>query len=147
MSYYQHVLIACDYSPESLKIGFKAKALAGQHQAKLSLLHVLDNIAMPDTAYGTMIRLDKPSDDWHLQQEKAKLLEFAKLLGIPQVNCWLIWGLPKQEIVEFAQEQAVDLIVVGSHERHGLALLLGSTANSVLHHTQCDVLAVRLQED
>ncbi|MEO1899758.1 MAG: universal stress protein, partial [Methylococcales bacterium] len=40
-----------------------------------------------------------------------------------------------------------DLIVVGSHGRHGLALLLGSTANGVLHHAVCDVLAVRLSDD
>ncbi len=147
MSSYQHILIACDYSVQSLQVALKAKTLAEQQQAKLSLLHVLDNIAMPDTAYGTVISLDKTSDNWHLEQEKNKLAEFAQQLEIPQGNCWLIWGLPKQEIVQLAQEQAVDLIVVGSHGRHGLALLLGSTANAVLHHAKCDVLAVRLQDD
>ena len=35
-------------------------------------------------------------------------------------------------------------LVVGSHGRHGLALLLGSTANAVLHGAPCDVLAVRI---
>ena len=43
-----------------------------------------------------------------------------------------------------AEEQSCDLIVVGSHGRHGLALLLGSTANDVLHGAPCDVIAVRL---
>lgn len=147
MSNYQHILIACDYSAQSLQVALKAKALAEQQQAKLSLLHVLDNIAMPDTAYGTVIALNKSSDNPHLEQEKARLIEFAQQLKINQTNCWLIWGIPKQEIVQLAQEQLVDLIVVGSHGRHGLALLLGSTANAVLHHTKCDVLAVRLQDD
>jgi universal stress protein A len=147
LSNYQHILIACDYSAQSLQVALKAKALAEQQQAKLSLLHVLDNIAMPDTAYGTVIALDKTSDNPHLEQEKTKLVEFVQHLGIAQANCWLIWGLPKQEIVQFAQERTVDLIVVGSHGRHGLALLLGSTANAVLHHTKSDVLAVRLQDD
>ena len=45
-----------------------------------------------------------------------------------------------------ATEQACDLIVVGSHGRHGLALLLGSTANDVLHGAPCDVLAVHLKK-
>lgn len=147
MSSYQHILIACDYSAQSQQVALKAKHLAQQQQAKLSLLHVLDNIAMPDTAYGTVIPLNKTADDPHLEQEKARLIEFAQQLEIAQANCWLIWGLPKQEIVQLAQEQAVDLIVIGSHGRHGLALLLGSTANAVLHHAKCDVLAVRLQDD
>jgi len=43
-----------------------------------------------------------------------------------------------------AKEQGCDLIVVGSHGRHGLALLLGSTANDVLHARRRDVLAVKL---
>jgi universal stress protein A len=38
----------------------------------------------------------------------------------------------------------MDLVVVGSHGRHGLSLLLGSTANGVLHGAGCDVLAVRV---
>ena len=56
-------------------------------------------------------------------------------------------GSPKTEIVRVANENKVDLIIVGSHGRHGLALLLGSTANGVLHHATCDVLAVRLQDN
>jgi universal stress protein A len=144
---YQHILIACDYSTQSLQVALKAKQLATEQQTKLSLLHVLDNIAMPDTAYGSVIDLNKTSDNPALEQEKAKLLTFANQLGIANADCWLIWGLPKQEIVQLAHEQAVDLIVVGSHGRHGLALLLGSTANAVLHYAKCDVLAVRLQDD
>lgn len=60
---------------------------------------------------------------------------------------WLEMGSPKTEIIRVATENQVDLIVVGSHGRHGLALLLGSTANGVLHHAPCDVLAVRLQNN
>ena len=46
--------------------------------------------------------------------------------------------------LKLAEEQSVDLIIIGSHGRHGLALLLGSTANAVLHHAKIDVLAVRV---
>ena len=45
------------------------------------------------------------------------------------------------------EEAGADIIVVGSHGRHGLALLLGSTANGVLHGASCDVLAVRVGHD
>ncbi|MCV6604433.1 MAG: universal stress protein, partial [Porticoccaceae bacterium] len=54
---------------------------------------------------------------------------------------------PAHELHRYAEENQVDLIVVGSHGRHGLALLLGSTANGVIHGAGCDVLAVRIREE
>jgi universal stress protein A len=50
-------------------------------------------------------------------------------------------------ILRVADELGVDLILVGSHGRHGLAVLLGSTARSVLNGARCDVLAVRVPEE
>lgn len=54
-------------------------------------------------------------------------------------------GRPSKKIIEIAERESVDLIVLGSHGRHGVELLLGSTTNAVLHHAKCDVLAVRIQ--
>ena len=53
-------------------------------------------------------------------------------------------GRPEVEIHAKGEELGADLIVVGSHGRYGLALLMGSTANGVLHGATCDVLAVRV---
>lgn len=147
MSHYQHILLAVDYSPHSELVARKAHAFARCYQAKLSLVHVLDNIPMPDTPYGTVISLDNDSFYALLEAEKAKLVAFAERFKIDRANAWLIWGIPKQEIVQLAQSEQVDLIIMGSHGRHGLALLLGSTTNSVLHYSQCDVLAVRLHNE
>ncbi len=79
-------------------------------------------------------------------QETAKshLTEFAEALDIKEENRHLIFGRPETEIHTLANGISADLIVVGSHGRHGLALLLGSTANGVLHGAPCDVLAVRV---
>ena len=52
-------------------------------------------------------------------------------------------GAVKTELLEIADKLAIDLIVIGSHGRHGLGRLLGSTANAVLHGALCDVLVVR----
>ena len=57
----------------------------------------------------------------------------------------IIGGVPADP--EWAEEIGADLIVVGSHGRYGLALLMGSTANGVLHGATCDVLAVRVGRD
>jgi universal stress protein A len=63
---------------------------------------------------------------------------------VPGVKTRIEKGAPKQEIVRVADDEKAELIVIGSHGRHGLQLLLGSTANGVLHLAKCDVLAVRV---
>ena len=144
---YQHVLLAVDFSEQGVYVAEKARSLAYRYQAKLSIIHVLDNIPMPDTNYGTVIPLNQYSSDELLEAEKAKLMQFGDQLYVDLANRWMLWGVPKQEIIHIAEQELVDLIVVGSHGRHGLALLLGSTANSVLHYAKCDVMAIRLQDE
>ncbi len=149
MSDYQHILLAVDFSYQDSQIVHKAKRLAFYTRAELSLIHVLDNIPMPDAPYGTVIPLDTDISASYamLHMEKQKLNEIGDTLDIALNHRWLIWGKPGQEIIRIAEQENIDLIIVGSHGRHGLALLLGSTANGVLHHAKCDVLAVRLQDD
>ena len=144
MNDYQHILLAVDFSEHSDYVAEKAKSLAYKYQSKLSIIHVLDNIPMPDTSYGTIIELNSNSGYELLEEEKTKLKQLGGYLGVAVDQQRLVWGLPKQEIIVFANEQKVDLIVLGSHGRHGLALLLGSTVNAVLHHALCDVMAIRL---
>lgn len=144
MGAYQHILLAVDFSEQGGMVARRAQNLAEKYQAKLSIIHVLDNIPMPDTGYGTVISLTEDSGYAPLEAEKAKLMQVGDELDVAQVNRWMIWGAPKQEIVLLAERERIDLIVVGSHGRHGLALLLGSTANSVLHYAGCDVMAIRL---
>jgi len=146
MKDYQHILLAVDYSEQGVYVAEKARSLAYRYQAKLSIIHVLDNIPMPDTNYGTMIPLDQDSSDELLEAEKTKLMQLGDQLNVDLANRWMLWGVPKQEIIHIAEQEQVDLIVVGSHGRHGLALLLGSTANSVLHYAKCDVMAIRLRD-
>jgi len=67
-------------------------------------------------------------------------------VGLSDARKQILPGAPRQEIVRFAKEQAVDLIIIGSHGRHGLDRLLGSTARSILNDAPCDVLAVRIKE-
>jgi universal stress protein A len=144
MDTYQHILLAVDFSEHSDTVARKAKNLAEKYQAKLSVIHVLDNIPMPDTTYGTVIPLDEDSGNDLLEVEKVRLMQIVNQLAVARANLWMVWGSPKQEICLLAEREQVDLIVVGSHGRHGLSLLLGSTANSVLHYARCDVMAIRL---
>lgn len=145
---YRHILLAVDTLHADSDTVFRAKRLASLYApCRLSLLHVLDDVAMPDTPYGSRIALDSDSGYELLEKQKADFKTLAKALRIPLEDSWLIWGLPSDEIIMTAKRLRVDLIVLGSHGRHGLGLLLGATANRVLHQADCDVLAVRLFND
>ena len=146
MNHYQNILIAIDFSAHDHQVAQKAKGLATQLNAKLHIIHVLDNIPMPDTPYGLVIPLDEDSSYELQKTEKNKLKQISDEYDIEPACRWLIWGEPQQEITQLAAQQHIDLIVVGSHGRHGLSVLMGSTAKDVLYHAGCDVLAVHLPE-
>ena len=140
---YQHILVAVDFADECHPVVARAQALATATGAKLALVHVIEPMAM---AFGG----DVPMDLSMLQQQQFDQAKermdrlFNKYPEINRGDSHLTYGQPRQEIHQLAKDQNCDLIVVGSHGRHGLALLLGSTANDVLHGAPCDVLAVRL---
>lgn len=146
MNLYKHVLLAVDFYDQEQLVKIRARQLAEQNQAQLSLIHVVENLPITDAAYGPIPFDTDLTQEW-LEASKRRLQKLGEELGIPEQRQWLEMGSAKLEIVRVAEENQVDLIVVGSHGRHGLALLLGSTANGVLHHAGCDVLAVRLHDD
>lgn len=147
MNNYQHILLAVDFSEHGDFIAQKARYLAGKYQAKLSIIHIVDNLPITDAAYGPVIPFDIDLNEELMNAAKKRLADLGKQLSVPENRQFLEMGSAKLEIVATAEEHHVDLIVLGSHGRHGLALLLGSTANGVLHHAKCDVLAVRLKDD
>ncbi|MDC0996051.1 universal stress protein, partial [Pseudomonadales bacterium] len=119
-----------------------ACALGKAFSATMSCMHVIEPLSL---AYGGDIPMDLSTIQEQIQETaKKQLADFAHSLSIPDENQHLIFGRPETEIHNMAEQIGADLIVVGSHGRHGLALLLGSTANGVLHGASCDVLAVRV---
>ena len=147
MSLYKHILLALDFSESDTEVTNKAKAMAKDNRAQLSIVHVVDNLPIADTAYGPIIPFDGDLTEQIMEAAKKRLAKLADELDIAENRQWLEIGSPKLGIVQIAEENNVDLIVIGSHGRHGFALLLGSTANGVLHHAHCDVLAVRIKDD
>ena len=146
MDNYKHILLAVDFSDQTECIAQRARELADKYHSKLSIVHVVDNLPITDAAYGPVIPFDVDLTEQLMDSAKKRLSVLAGEFNVSEDCQWLELGSPKLEIVRIAEEQQVDLIVLGSHGRHGLALLLGSTANGVLHHAKCDVLAVRLKD-
>ena len=146
MNHYKHILLAVDFSEHGKEVSSKALEMAARNQAQLSLVHVVENLPITDAAYGPIPFDVDLTQEW-LDASKQRLEKIGNDLNVPKERQWLEMGSAKLEIVRIAEENNVDLIMIGSHGRHGLALLLGSTANGVLHHAKCDVLAVRLKDD
>lgn len=142
---YQHILIAVDLTDECHPVVQRALAIASSSGAKASLVHIIEPMAM---AFGGDVPMDLSSlQQQQFDQARERLQTFAgQYAELGSDSRHLAYGQPRQEIHRLAEEQNCDLIVVGSHGRHGLALLLGSTANDVLHGAPCDVLAVRLKK-
>jgi universal stress protein A len=141
---YRHILLAVDFAPETESAVVRAQQLREQCGARLSLLHVVEYLPM---SYSGDLALP---DDFDLERE---LLDVAgkqmdllgTRLGVPQADCHIESGATGRTILRIAEEISADLIVLGSHGRHGLAILLGSTARTVLNDAPCDVLAVRIK--
>lgn len=139
---YSTLLMAIDLSDESTMVAERARALTGAFGATLHVIHVIEPLSF---AYGGDIPMDFSGiqEEIH-QQAKQQLAKLAGDCGIPEERQHIVLGRPEVEIHSVAEELGADLIVVGSHGRYGLALLMGSTANGVLHGATCDVLAVRV---
>ncbi len=143
MATYDHILLCIDLSDESDQVAARAAALRDSSSAKLSAIHIIEPLSF---AYGGDIPMDFSNVQAEIHKQASKqLAAFADKYAIAQADQHIIVGRAETEIHRFAKDQHVDLVVVGSHGRHGLALLLGSTANGVLHGAACDVLAVRVK--
>jgi universal stress protein A len=142
MTKYNKVLMAVDLSDDSDTVAERARAISDNNGAELHVIHVIEPLSF---AYGGDIPMDFSGiqDEIH-QQATQQLKRFAEKHGIGEDNRHVVLGQPEVEIHSLAEEINADLIVVGSHGRYGLALLMGSTANGVLHGATCDVLAVRV---
>ena len=142
MSTYKKMLVAIDLTEEAPQVLNKAKAMRDAQGAELLLVHVVEPVGY---AYGGDIPMDLSELQDQLDKAaREQLGKYGDEYGIAAANQVVTVGRPESEIHRLAKEHNVDLVIVGSHGRKGFQLLLGSTANGVLHGTECDVLAIRI---
>ncbi len=137
LSSYKIILVALDLHDDVSVVLSQAGFLAKQYQAKLHIVHVLPHVytSVP-YAYDFQAEMEKDAE--------KRLAKVKSESVYPVTEAHLVTGSPKHEILELAKKIHADLLVVGSHGKHGVQLLLGSTANSVLHGAVCDVLTIRI---
>lgn len=143
---YKNILVAVDSTDEAGEVLTAARGIANEHMANLTALSVVKPL---NYAYSglDMAPLAKAAsfEEHAIQQTKQHLVQLGAEFGIEPSKTEVRLGNPAHEIREHAQQTHTDLIVIGTHGRRGLGLLLGSTANAVLHGVPCDVLAVKIE--
>ncbi len=144
MSGYKNILVALDFHTKSdLAILEKLKHVAATN-AKVTLLHAVEELTGMVTAAYAVAGLAEIEKSF-IKEAKQRLSKLAKKARVPEKQQLLRLGMARTIILDQAKKMKADLILVGSHGRHGIKALLGSTANAVLHHAHCDVLAVRVK--
>ena len=143
---YQNILIAVDLTDEAEEV-FAAARNAAQEQSSVNvsactivrpLARTYGGLDMANVVAGA------PFEEEMRTQAKDKLKTLGAEYGVSAADVYVRMGAPAAEIRALADELKADLIVIGTHGRHGLGLLLGSTANAVLHGVSCDVLVVKI---
>jgi len=142
---YRHLLLAVDFAPATDPVVEQAEKMRRQIAARLSLVHVVE--FLPTTYMGDLVL----PDDFDLERQlldvaQKQMRVLGERLEVPPEDRHIETGTTGRAILRVAAEVKADLIVVGSHGRHGWAALLGSTARTVLNGAHCDVLAVRIKE-
>ena len=135
---FNHILLSTDFGEESLAAASYAVSLAQEHQARLSLLHVLERSSVET------VDLESNSD-----------LMTRRLQGLvpPDTELWchpeyfIEVGPPAERILQFSEAHGVDLIVTGVRPTYGavsaVTHLAHTTAQHLVAHATCPVLTVR----
>ncbi len=135
------IVVATDFTENSLPALEAAFTLARETGASLRLVHVLQLSTMADAALATIPAPASDGHEWAV--EKLEELMPENLEGLDSA-VEVLRGAPPTAIADYALRVGADMIVLGTHGRKGLArVFLGSTAESLLREAPCQVLVVK----
>lgn len=142
MDTYKQLLVAVDLSKHSDQVCQRAAQLATLYGAQLHLLHVVEYVPVEPMGEALLPSIEVSADlVASAQRRLTTLAERHQLQKLPRE---VRVGNIKAEIIQCAAETEADLVVLGSRERHGLAILVNYTEDTILHAAPCDVLAIRI---
>jgi len=147
MKGYKNILVAVDFSEAGENAVKMADTLAGCFGASLTILYVIEHF--PEDMPVSVIPPEDVDPQKFLTDRASSYLEkLSARIGQPSAVLEVVVSThsASREIVQYAQGHGVDLIVVGSHGKHGIQGMLGSTATSVMHAASVDVLVVHPTE-
>ena len=146
----KRILFPTDFSEESSVALEYAIDMAKHYAAKLYVIHIIYDLAQ---AAGWGWFIPHPSVDElykGVEKEAAKQIERFGLEGLRTlkgVERSVLKGVPNEEIIKFAKDNKIELIVMPTHSRKGVGrILFGSTAAHIVRFAPCPVLTVRIPE-
>ena len=139
----KNILVPVDYSESGDAAMAYAESLAREYGAEMHLVHVYEQtFAYVDAGFaGAPVPADvQPAD---LKEEEAKLEQITPAGDIKFRRAFLV-GSPTDDLVKYAKDNKIDLVVMGTHGRTGLTrLLMGSVAEGVVRRSPCPVLTIK----
>jgi universal stress protein A len=145
----KNILLPTDFSSLSLSISGYAEDLAEQYSAKIHLLHVLEKTPPILTIHSLDLSEEKIiksiDDDAKMNLDKAvrKIKKRKNIEVVPVIRK----GIDYDEIIKYAEEKGIDLIVIATHGRTGiLHTLLGSVAEKVIRYSKIPVLVTKVSD-
>ncbi|MEJ2367049.1 MAG: universal stress protein [Acidobacteriota bacterium] len=145
MKNWKKILCPVDFSPVSKAALQYAAGLCRESKAYLLIIHVLEPIADPGNYVFRPVTLTDLKEQ-RLQYAHNSLEEAVRSLKLARdaYSASVEHGLPSEEIVRVADQENVDLIVIGTQGLTGLShVLLGSTAERVVRKANCPVLTLK----
>lgn len=135
------ILIAHDGSKSSEKALKKAFQIAETFGSSLTVLSVIPELYLTELMEMDRVRiLDTMAKETREMMEKIK----AKSRHVKSLKTVIKQGDPADEILNTAERMKADVIITGSHGRHGAQrFLLGSVSSKIVDHAECDVLVVK----
>lgn len=144
MAEYKNILIAVDLTEQSEHVVTRGVTLARLTGANVKLLHIVEYVPVEPMGEALLPAVD--IEDELLEGARKRLDELAARLDLADLERNVESGNIKSEVIRIAKDWAADLIVLGSRERHGLAVMLNLAEDTILHAAPCDVLAVRVSD-
>ncbi len=144
MKSYENIIVAVDLHPACDELIIqRAVDIANLHKAKITVIHAVE----PMHVYGPALAYLGDKEEQIFKEAQEKLSALSRKYNISPSQQITESGDPRSVILQQAKKLNTDLIIIGSHGRHGIALLLGSTANGVIHQALCDTLVIRVKKE
>jgi nucleotide-binding universal stress UspA family protein len=145
----RRILIPIDFSPHSEQALKYGMALAEKFGAELFLIHAFQDVAIYQTEVVSGAPPIMPPVEQLTASARGEMQRLVQEKNLQRFGAHtdIVEGAPVEEIVDYAKDKDIDLIVMGTHGRGWLAhVLMGSVAEKVVRKAPCPVLTVRLAE-